>query len=108
MKTKIAYLITLFVALAAMAIGGPASAQSSKPWRHGLIMPKSDSGILLMATEHGFFKQMGLDVEIVKIQDDQVLLKATIAGDLDSFEGGPSGALLADNRGFAGVHYHVG
>ena len=71
-------------------------------------MPKSDSSILLMAAEHCFFKQMGLDVEIVKIQDDQVLLKATIAGDLDSFEGGPSGALLADNRGFAGVHYHVG
>ena len=78
---------------------GAASAQSSKPWRHGLIMPKSDSGILLMAAQHGFFKQVGLDVDIVKIQDDQILTKATISGDLDSYEGGPSATMVANAHG---------
>jgi NitT/TauT family transport system substrate-binding protein len=76
-----------------------AMAQSSKPWRHGLIQPKSDAGILLMAAQGGFFKKVGLDVEIVPIKDDQVLTKATIAGDLDSFEGGPSGAMIAAAHG---------
>lgn len=93
----------LFAALAALLLSfagiGSAAAQSSKPWRHGLIMPKSDAGILMMAAQHGFFKQVGLDVDIVKIQDDQILTKATISGDLDSYEGGPSGTMIANAHG---------
>ncbi len=96
MTRTFAGLLALLVAAAVIA---PASAQSSKPWRHGLILPKSDAGILLMAAQRGFFKKVGLNVEIVPIKDDQVLTKATIAGDLDSFEGGPSGALIAAARG---------
>jgi NitT/TauT family transport system substrate-binding protein len=100
MKRKSAHLMTLCIALVLTAVlVGPVRAQSSKPWRHGLIMPKSDAGILLMASQHGFFKQMGLDVEIVPIKDDEILTKATIAGDLDSFEGGPGGVLVAASRG---------
>ncbi|HTP91559.1 MAG TPA: ABC transporter substrate-binding protein [Xanthobacteraceae bacterium] len=100
MPRKAAYFIAFFAALiVAGAIGGPALAQSPKPWRHGLIMPKSDAGILLMAAQRGFFKKVGLDVEIVPIKDDQILTKATISGDLDSFEGGPSGAMIAAARG---------
>jgi len=96
MNRFIAAIAMLLVSLAGI---GAASAQSTKPWRHGLIMPKSDAGILLMAAQHGFFKQVGLDVDIVKIQDDQILTKATISGDLDSFEGGPSGTMLANAHG---------
>jgi NitT/TauT family transport system substrate-binding protein len=87
------------VLLLSAAFAGSASAQSAKPWRHGVIEPKSDSGILMMAAERGFFKKVGLDVQIVPIKDDQILLKATISGDLDSFEGGPSGALIAAAHG---------
>ena len=61
--------------------------------------PKSDAGILMMAAERGFFKKVGLDVDIVPVKDDQILLKAVIAGDLDSFEGGPSGAIVAASHG---------
>ena len=32
----------------------PAAAQG-KPWRHALIQPKSDAGILLMPAQGGFF-----------------------------------------------------
>lgn len=96
MNRFIAAIAALLLSLAGI---GAAAAQSSKPWRHGLIMPKSDAGILLMAAQHGFFKQVGLDVDIVKIQDDQILTKATISGDLDSFEGGPSGTMIANAHG---------
>ncbi|HEX4043106.1 MAG TPA: ABC transporter substrate-binding protein [Xanthobacteraceae bacterium] len=108
MTKKAAYFIAACIALAfaagapAMvqsAIVQPAMAQSAKPWRHGLIQPKSDAGILMMAAERGFFKKMGLDVQIVPVKDDQILLKAVIAGDLDSFEGGPSGAIVAASHG---------
>jgi NitT/TauT family transport system substrate-binding protein len=93
-------LFAILAALLLTCVGiGSAVAQSSKPWRHGLIMPKSDAGILLMAAERGFFKKVGLNVQIVPIKDDEILLKALIAGDLDSFEGGPSGALIAASHG---------
>ena len=88
-----------FALLLSFVCVGAAAAQSSKPWRHGLIMPKSDAGILLMAAEHGFFKQVGLNVQIVPIKDDEILLKALIAGDLDSFEGGPGSAMVAAGHG---------
>jgi ABC-type nitrate/sulfonate/bicarbonate transport system substrate-binding protein len=52
-----------------------------------------------MAARRGFFKKVGLDVEIVPIKDDQVPTKATIAGYLDSFESGPSGVLVAAAHG---------
>jgi NitT/TauT family transport system substrate-binding protein len=99
MQRICAYLLALLMALVWMAGSDPAFAQSTKPWRHGLILPKSDAGILLMADKGGFFKKVGLDVEIVPIKDDQILTKATIAGDLDSYEGGPSATLLAAAHG---------
>lgn len=98
MRKKVCF-VAAMAPLAVAIMAGPAAAQSSKPWRHGLIQPKSDAGILMMAAERGFFKKMGLNVQIVPVKDDQILLKAVISGDLDSFEGGPSGALVAASRG---------
>ncbi len=103
MKRNCARLIVRVVlGLAILAVagaGGSAFAQSGKVWRHAVILPKSDAGILMMASQHGFFKQVGLNVKIVYVKDDEIELKATIAGELDSFEGGPSGALIADAHG---------
>src|SRR5580658_4695981 len=94
-----AAILALFCAYALIALGAdPASAQS-KPWRHALIQPKSDAGILLMPAQGGFFKKAGLDVEVTNVKDDEIMLKALIAGDLDSFEGGPGAALIADAHG---------
>ena len=82
---------------------GPAAAQtgkeSGKPWRHALIQPKSDAGILLMPQYGGFFKKIGLDIDIVNVKDDEIMLHALIAGDLDSFEGGPGAGMIADAHG---------
>ena len=102
MTKTAAFLIASCMALvfaAAAPAATPAAAQSAKPWRHGLIQPKSDAGILMMAAKRDFFKKMGLNVEMVPVKDDQILLKAVIAGDLDSFEGGPSGAIVAAAHG---------
>jgi NitT/TauT family transport system substrate-binding protein len=83
---------------AAVLCSGPAAAQN-KPWRHALIQPKSDAGILLMPQQGGFFKKVGLDVGIQNVKDDEIMLHALIAGDLDSFEGGPGAAMIADSHG---------
>jgi NitT/TauT family transport system substrate-binding protein len=101
------------VALAAALLMAalPALAADGKPWRHGIIEPKSDAGILTMIKNGGFAEKQGLNLELVNIQSDQIGLKALLAGDLDSYEGGPAGVLVADSRGadakIIGCHWPV-
>ena len=77
----------------------PAQAQGAKPWRHGIIAPKSDAGFLLMAARGGFAEREGLKLELLEVKDDQIGLKALLAGELESYEGGVQGTIAADVRG---------
>src|SRR5207244_13140788 len=74
-------------------------AQGGKPWRHGIITPKSDAGFLLMAAKRGFAEREGLKLDLLEVKDDQIGLKALLAGELESYEGGAQGAIAADVRG---------
>jgi NitT/TauT family transport system substrate-binding protein len=102
-------------ALAAIAIVSalsiPAFAQSNKPWRHGLLNAKADAGIFMMVSTRDFAAKQGLKLELMQVKDDQIGLKALIAGDIDSFEGGPQGVFSADARGgdakILGCHWVV-
>jgi NitT/TauT family transport system substrate-binding protein len=81
----------------ALALGAtPAAAQ--KPWRHAIIEAKSDAGFAMMVTR-GFAEKQGLKLDIMQIKADQIGLKALLAGELDSYEGGPGGAIVAAARG---------
>jgi NitT/TauT family transport system substrate-binding protein len=82
------------VALALAA--APASAQNA--WRHAIIEAKSDAGFAMMVTR-GFAEKQGLKLDIMQIKADQIGLKALLAGELDSYEGGPGGAIVAAARG---------
>jgi NitT/TauT family transport system substrate-binding protein len=88
----------------------PAGAQE-KVWKHGLINAKADAGILLMVSKHDFAKNQGLKIEISQFKDDQLALKSLIAGELDSFEGGPQGVFAANAKGgdvkLLGCHWIV-
>jgi NitT/TauT family transport system substrate-binding protein len=70
-----------------------------KVWRHGIIEAKSDSGILYMASKRDFAQKLGLKLEFVALKTDTIELKAALAGELDSYEGGPGGAIVAASRG---------
>src|ERR1700681_5122020 len=85
--------------LVAVVAGAPAGAQTPKPWRHGIIAPKSDAGFLLMAARRGFAEREGLKLELIEVKDDQIGLKALLAGELESYEGGVQGTIAADVRG---------
>jgi NitT/TauT family transport system substrate-binding protein len=95
----------------ATAILTPARAQGAKPWRHGIIAPKSDAGFLLMAARRGFAEREGLKLDLLEVRDDQIGLKALLAGELDSYEGGVQGAIAADVHGadvkIIGCHWPV-
>jgi NitT/TauT family transport system substrate-binding protein len=100
-----------FAALTAVcALSGPATAQD-KVWKHGLINAKSDAGIFMMVSTRDFAAKQGIKIEISQFKDDQLALKAMIAGELDSFEGGPQGVFAADSKGadakILGCHWIV-
>src|ERR1700681_5114099 len=86
------------VLVAAVAVA-PAGAQTLKPWRHGIIAPKSDAGFLLMAARRGFAEREGLRLDLLEVKDDQIGLKALLAGELESYEGGGQGTIAGDVRG---------
>jgi len=94
-------ILARLVAAGAMlaACAGIAPAQAPKPWKHGIIAPKADAGFLLMAAKRGFAEREGLRLELLEVKDDQIGLKALLAGELDSYEGGAQGAIAAGVRG---------
>jgi NitT/TauT family transport system substrate-binding protein len=105
------------IALAALGVCAlTVSAQSpvhaqDKVWRHGLINAKADAGIFLMVSTRDFAAKQGLKLEVSQFKDDQLALKALIAGELDSFEGGPQGVFAANSKGadakILGCHWIV-
>jgi NitT/TauT family transport system substrate-binding protein len=75
-----------------------AHAAAQTPWRHGIIEAKSDAGFQVMAVRAGFAPKLGLDLKYSYFQNDVIMLRGLLAGELDSYEGTPGAALLAGAR----------
>ena len=86
-----------FVTTAALA--GGATARAEELWRHGTLAPRGDAGFIYMAAEGGFAKAEGLDLKMQNFANDTAMMKALIAGELDSYEGSPVSALIAGSTG---------
>jgi NitT/TauT family transport system substrate-binding protein len=105
--------IALAAIMAAATIGALSfsAAAQEKVWHHGMINAKADAGILLMVSTRDFAAKQGLKLQISQFKDDQLALKAMIAGELDSFEGGPQGVFSANSKGadvrILGCHWVV-
>lgn len=89
----------LTLGLTALAIATDAGAQTLTKWRHGTVEPKGDAGFIYMNKVGGFAKKRGLDVEMFTFKGDALALKATIAGELDSYIGTPGGPMIAASCG---------
>jgi NitT/TauT family transport system substrate-binding protein len=83
----------------AAALAGGASARAEELWRHGTLAPHGDAGFIYMAAEGGFAKAEGLDLKMQNFANDTAMMKALIAGELDSYEGSPVSALIAGSTG---------
>ncbi len=75
-----------------------ASAQE-KVWKHGILEAKSDSGFIAMVDKGGFAAKHGLKVEILQIKAGATLIKALIAGEIDSVDMGAAESIVAGVRG---------
>ncbi len=87
------------VATLAFAFVSATTLQAEDLWRHGTLVPKGDAGFIYMAAEGGFAKAEGLDLKMQAFQNDTLMIKALIAGELDSYEGSPISPLIAGSRG---------
>lgn len=94
MRKRIATLAALVVGASLATTAGAAE----QTWRHALVAAKSDAGITMMVTK-GFAEKQGLKLDDVQVDSDQIALKALLAGELDTFEGSPTGSMIAASRG---------
>jgi NitT/TauT family transport system substrate-binding protein len=109
-RIRTCVLATVLAAAALGLLAQPAAAQG-KPWKHALLNAKADAGFFMMSAKRGFAEKQGLTLNLLQVKDDQIGLKALIAGEVDSFEGGPQGAFAAAARGadvkIIGCHWVV-
>jgi NitT/TauT family transport system substrate-binding protein len=109
-KTRTLAFAVLTAAATVGLLSQPAAAQG-KTWRHALLNAKADAGFFMMSAKRGFAEKQGLKLDLLQVKDDQIGLKALIAGEVDSFEGGPQGVFAAVARGadvkIIGCHWVV-
>jgi NitT/TauT family transport system substrate-binding protein len=90
---------TLTLAAALLALGLSAANAQEKVWKHGILEAKSDSGFIAMVDKGGFAAKHGLKVEILQIKAGATLMKALIAGEIDSVDMGSAESIVAGVRG---------
>lgn len=85
-------------ALLAGILALPASAEDHV-WREGTIAAKGDAGFVMMAARRGFAEKQGLQIEMVEFSGDSLLIRALLAGELDSYEANPGNPIIAAAHG---------
>jgi NitT/TauT family transport system substrate-binding protein len=70
-----------------------------KVWKHGILEAKADSGFIGMVATGDFAKKYGLKVKITQIKAGATLMKALIAGEIDSVDMGAAEEIVAGARG---------
>ena len=76
-----------------------AAQAQDRVWKHGILEAKSDSGFIAMVDKGGFGAKHGLKVEILQIKAGATLIKALIAGEIDSVDMGAAESIVAGARG---------
>jgi NitT/TauT family transport system substrate-binding protein len=87
------------IAAALLACGLSAASAQEKVWKHGILEAKSDAGFIAMVDKGGFGAKHGLKIEILQIKAGATLMKALIAGEIDSVDMGAAESIVAGVRG---------
>jgi NitT/TauT family transport system substrate-binding protein len=84
---------------ALLACGVSVTHAQDKVWKHGILEAKSDAGFIGMVANGGFGAKRGLKVEILQIKAGATLMKALVAGEIDSVDMGAAESIVAGVRG---------
>ena len=90
---------TTLIAAALLACGLVAASAQDKVWKHGILEAKSDAGFIAMVDKGGFGAKRGLKIELLQIKAGATLMKALIAGEIDSVDMGAAESIVAGARG---------
>lgn len=91
---------SLFIAAAVLLVCGISTASAQeKVWKHGILEAKSDSGFIAMVDKGGFAAKRGLKIELLQLKAGATLMKALIAGEIDSVDMGAAESIVAGVRG---------
>lgn len=90
---------SLAVAAALIACGLNAANAQEIVWKHGILEAKSDAGFIAMVDKGGFGAKRGLKIELLQIKAGSTLMKALIAGEIDSVDMGAAESIVAGVRG---------
>ncbi len=90
---------TVLFAAALLACGLSDAGAQQKIWKHGILEAKSDAGFIAMVDKGGFAAKRGLKIELLQIKAGATLMKALIAGEIDSVDMGAAEAIVAGARG---------
>jgi NitT/TauT family transport system substrate-binding protein len=85
-------------ALVLLATIAESPALQAEPWRHA-IEARADAGFQAMAVRGAFSYKHGVDVHLPTMSGDGAMLRALLAGELESYEGGPGAAIVAGSQG---------
>jgi NitT/TauT family transport system substrate-binding protein len=93
--------VALLLVPALLLAAGPAAAQAVKVKLGSSLSPPSlDSLTPYVAIEQGFFKKLGLDVQVVEFRGDATHTKALLAGEIDaSINMGATNGIVAASKG---------
>src|SRR5471032_739534 len=90
---------TLIIATVLLLSWFSAANAQDKVWKHGILEAKSDAGFIAMVDKGGFGAKHGLKIEILQIKAGATLMKALIAGEIDSVDMGAAESIVAGVRG---------
>ncbi len=87
--------------LAAFLGGAPAHAAAAglAPWKMGVVAVKADSAFQEIAVRKGFYKEQGLDAEIIYQPGDIPVFRAVLAGLVEVGELSPANPMVAIEKG---------
>ena len=104
MKLRLFSFVVLLIVAANFLMSGGAGhnailAQEPVPWRHGVMTPNGDAGFRFMMAEGGFAARQGFGLRMVAFDNEALMFKALMAGELETLEGSASAAMIATSKG---------
>ena len=91
--------VALGLAASVAAAPGPVAAAGLAPWKMGVVAVKADSAFQEIAVRKGFYREQGLDAEIIYQAGDIPTFRTLLGGLVDVVEISPANPMTAIEKG---------
>jgi NitT/TauT family transport system substrate-binding protein len=99
MITRRSFVHAAIAATAVAPVAGIGQARAAEKWSHSVVQSKGDAAFFFMAKKKGFWEKRGLDVDLVELKGSRDVIRALIAGEVQSADSNPNDVLPALEKG---------